>query len=98
MIARRCSHNLIACATVLFASLAVHLDVRAADPSAPEAGDPGKILVEIFLALDRTGDLDAIEQEFGRRVDHQGPPQSVFYSTALDERQSRHPILKHFIF
>src|SRR3990170_4571614 len=64
MIPRRCSHNLIACATVLVASLAVHLDARAADPSAPEAGDPGKILVEIFLALDRKGDLDAIEREF----------------------------------
>ena len=64
MIPRRCSHNLIACATVLFASFAVHLDVRAADPAALEAGDPGKILVEIFLALDRKGDLDAIEREF----------------------------------
>ena len=64
MISRRCSRNLITCATVLVASLAMHLDVRAADPSAPEAGDPGKILVEIFLALDRKGDLDAIEREF----------------------------------
>jgi len=64
MISRRCSRNLIACATVLVASLAVHLDVRAADPSTPEAGDPGKILVEIFLALDRKGDLEAIEREF----------------------------------
>src|SRR3972149_4693896 len=64
MIPRGCSRNLIACATVLFASLAVHLDVRAADPSAPEAGDHGKILVEIFLAPDRRPDLASVKKAF----------------------------------
>lgn len=56
---------LTACVIVLLSALVVSPNVPAAEPSASEAGDPGKILVEIFLAGDRKEDLAAITREFG---------------------------------
>jgi hypothetical protein len=55
----------VACAIVLLSALVVHPGVPAAEPPASEASDPGKILVEIFLAGDRKEEVNAITREFG---------------------------------